>query len=408
MQISATQSIRFHFNSDSLKISAVGLAYQEPNLFLVDISGKLTIYDLTDPSEVQLIGQLDLPQLSTDLVIDGEYAYISAGSGGLWVVDISDPTAPVKVADRASAMADGITKSGNMVYVTDYAQGLLTYDVRRPHDPQLVNSKDILLFNQGVPGKRGLAVAGETLMIANQNEGAVFFSLKMPDAPKLIAKFVAELSGTAFDLNMQDSIVYVTRDFLGLGLISLEPPEPFYLVTEQPTFFDGDPLRTVWKQAVEGDFIYQADVNRGLTVVNLSNSQQLNEVNQVALPRSWSNVLIIDDLLIGTTVNTSPNREGSDDIRSLRVLDISEPADPRLMSFLKMDYNAQEIAISDHYIFYPDSLVQQEQAQAGKPKLRVIDFSNPDKLRSSRRSGYIPELSGRDGSPNFWKRFVSG
>ena len=63
------------FLSDSLKTAAVGLAYKEPNLYLVDISGKLLIYDLSDPAKFNLIGQLDLPQLSTDLIIDGDYAF---------------------------------------------------------------------------------------------------------------------------------------------------------------------------------------------------------------------------------------------------------------------------------------------------------------------------------------------
>ena len=188
------------FITDSLKIAAVGLAYKDPNLYLVDISGKLLIYDLSDPAKFNLIGQLDLPQLSTDLVIDGDYAFLSAGQGGLWVVDISNPSTPVKIADRQSPMSDGIIKVGKMIYLTDYTQGLLTFDISRPADPQLVKSQDIPLFNQGVPGKRGLSVMDDLLMIANPNEGAVFINLKSPAEPKLIGKFVAPLSGAAFDL----------------------------------------------------------------------------------------------------------------------------------------------------------------------------------------------------------------
>ena len=95
-----------------------------------------------------------------------------------------------------------------MIYLTDYTQGLLTFDISRPTDPQLVKSQDLPLFNQGVPGKRGLSVVDDLLMIANPNEGALFVSLKSPAEPTLIGKFVAPLSGAAFDLNIQDSRKY--------------------------------------------------------------------------------------------------------------------------------------------------------------------------------------------------------
>ena len=123
-------------------------------------------------------------------------------------------------------------------------------------------------------------------------------------------------------------------------------------------------------------------MNCGLVVVDVSNPDQPEEVYRVAKPQSWSNVLLADQYLIGTTVNTSPNRDGFEDIRSLRLFELSNPIEPKLLSFLKMDYNAQEIAIRDQYLFYPDSLVQQEQAQDGKPKLRVFDLSTPKNLQS--------------------------
>ncbi len=260
--------------------------------------------------------------------------------------------------------------------MTDYIQGLLTYDVSRPGDPQLVNSTDIKLFNQGVPGQREMEVLGESLLIANQNEGVIMISLADPGKPVIKAKFLSELSGAAFDLTVQDSLIYVTRDFLGLGLVSLDPPEPFYLVSTQPTFFDGDPIRSAWKQAVHGNYVFQADMNRGLVVVEVGPDGPPKEIDRIEEPRSWSNVYLQGDFLFGTTTNVTEKTNKQSDKRSLQVVDISDPTDPQVVSVLDMKYNAEEVAIAGQYLYYPDSLVMQE-VQDGKPQLHVIDISTP-------------------------------
>jgi hypothetical protein len=233
------------------------------------------------------------------------------------------------------------------------------------------------LFNQGVPGQRSLAVNGDLLMVANQNEGVIFFSISKPDAPKLISKYAAELSGAAFDLDIEDSLLYVTRDFLGLGILDLEKSNGITLVTVQKTFFDGDPVRTSWKQALHQGFVYQADMNRGLVVVDANDPSILKETLRISEPQSWSNVLVHGELLFGTTVNTTPNQKDYKNFRTLQIYNVSKPGNPESIAYLKMEYNAQELAASGDYIFYPDALVMQEQAQMGKPRLRVIDVSDP-------------------------------
>ena len=368
------------YASINLKLAAAGLAYAEPYIYLVDMSGGLNVYDMSDPSDTVAIGHLDIPQGSTNIILDGKYGFISAGEKGLWVVDLSDPTNPKKVAERSSTMTDGIVKAGDMVYLTDFIQGLLTYDVSRPEDPQLVNSLDVKLFNQGVPGQREMEVMGNRLLIANQNEGVLDFDISEPAKPVFEAKFVSDLSGAAFDVVVQDTLVCVTRDYLGLGMVSMDAPEPFFLVSSQPDFFSGAPVRTTWKHAVSGNHVYQADMNRGLVVVDITDTSNLTEVAQIARPRSWSNVLVQEDLIFGTTVNASPNQEDSEDIRSLRAVDVSNPDNPQVVGFLKMDYNAKEVAIASNYLYYPDSLVIQEQAGDGKPELHVIDISNPSSM----------------------------
>ena len=56
----------------------------------------LKIVDLSDPSEPRLLGRLTLPQSLKAVALSGPHAYVT-GQDGLWVIDVSNPAAPLMV-----------------------------------------------------------------------------------------------------------------------------------------------------------------------------------------------------------------------------------------------------------------------------------------------------------------------
>ncbi|RMG26866.1 MAG: hypothetical protein D6732_20930, partial [Methanobacteriota archaeon] len=68
--------------------------------------------------------------------VDGAYAYIADGPGGLWVVDISDPKTPLKKAHiEVNGFSYGIYKSGQYIYLADEKKGLLIVNAANPEKP---------------------------------------------------------------------------------------------------------------------------------------------------------------------------------------------------------------------------------------------------------------------------------
>jgi hypothetical protein len=75
------------------------------------------------------------------VALSGGYAYVADGEGGLRVIDVSTPSAPVGVGfSDTPGYAIGVTVSGGYVYVADYDAGM---EVFRDCPPAFVVSVDV-------------------------------------------------------------------------------------------------------------------------------------------------------------------------------------------------------------------------------------------------------------------------
>lgn len=99
----------------------------------------LYVIDLANPRDPQIRGRFDPPEHTRHVTCDGSWAYVCAGNDGLLVVDLSDPGAPVQVADlRFDGNTWGTALHGSRLYVP--TGGLQVLDVSNPRHPQIVGS----------------------------------------------------------------------------------------------------------------------------------------------------------------------------------------------------------------------------------------------------------------------------
>ena len=80
------------FGGATAAVDAVG------DLVYAGIGPRLAIFDLSRPASPVLLGQTaPLPRVLESVDVQGDYAYVAAGSAGLRVIDVADPLAPVEV-----------------------------------------------------------------------------------------------------------------------------------------------------------------------------------------------------------------------------------------------------------------------------------------------------------------------
>ena len=97
---------------------------------------RLSILQVEDPADPHQVSSLDLPGQGVDFALNGSTLYVTyqtslEGSGGLHVVDVSDPTTPVRTNSLELGAADGLgldqPNQARFLFV-------MAYNVQRQHD----------------------------------------------------------------------------------------------------------------------------------------------------------------------------------------------------------------------------------------------------------------------------------
>jgi hypothetical protein len=106
------------------------------------VTNALLILDVTDPHMPQLVGQWDQPV--DDVSVDGDYACLSNGYGGLFLLDVHDPSNPVQIdeCDFASYTLT-VALSWPYLYSSNEEGGLVIHQTADPAGFSFIASCDL-------------------------------------------------------------------------------------------------------------------------------------------------------------------------------------------------------------------------------------------------------------------------
>jgi hypothetical protein len=163
-----------------------------------------------------------IPGFANNVKVNGNFAYVAAGSAGLQVVDVTDRTAPHIVASLATpGNANDLRVVGNKVYLAAGSAGLLIIDVSNPLSPTLLGS----LATPDIAWD--VAIAGNLAFIAAGSSGLRIASISDPTNPTFISSTVAAPScalGTAKGVAVSGSFALVAAGSGGLQVVDISNP----------------------------------------------------------------------------------------------------------------------------------------------------------------------------------------
>ncbi|MBC8425151.1 hypothetical protein H8E07_13590 [bacterium] len=148
----------------------------------VAVSGLgIVVLDLAaDPGAPVLTGFGSTPGEASDVVVQGDRAYVADGSQGLHVFDVTDPTAPATLGRLYTAHDIGyVDVEGNRAYGLDVDE-LVVYDVTDPADIQVLST----LALQGP--LQGIEVSGGIAYVADPYVGLYVIDVSVPQSPAVI------------------------------------------------------------------------------------------------------------------------------------------------------------------------------------------------------------------------------
>ncbi|UCC85582.1 MAG: thermonuclease family protein [Anaerolineales bacterium] len=373
---------------------AIGAIFVQGSYAYAGIGPELAILDVSDPNNVLRLGYLILPDMLKDVYVAGDYAYIADNSAGLWVVDLSAPTAPAVVGTYDTpGYARAVETVGIYAYLAD-DEGLRVVDISDPVAPVEVGFHDTTGVALDVVVAGSYAYVAETNCHDTTCEGSLRV-IDVSDPAALVEVGTYGLPGYATDrsVTMAGDYLYIADGYGGLQVVNIsDPTDP-----TQAGFYEG----VSFDVAAAGAFVFVA-TGDSVRMIDASNPDALAEVSSFQVPAmrltaSDGYVYVISRGLevIDVSDPVNPVQAGLYNVAGginglavwhdqaylldqsaglLEVVDISNPVAPERVGLYDTPREARDVAVADQYAYVLDGDCK---GGACEGQLWVVDVSNP-------------------------------
>ncbi|QGZ42385.1 hypothetical protein IP92_04120 [Pseudoduganella flava] len=275
-----------------------------------------------------------LPGFANGVAVGGDYAYIAAGSAGLHVVSLSSDrrTPSILATLNLSASANDIALAGNIAYLAT-SGGLKVVDITNPAAPRLLGTF------AGVGNAMGVKVRGTTAYVV---AGGSLYIVSVANPGAMIQAGTLSLGGTAWNLDLDPTrnLAAVAMGGAGLKLVDVSNLSAPLL---RGTAATGD-ARGV---ALRGNTAIVADYANSMTSVDIADlaAPAILSRTPQSLGGLLTNVILSGNFALGADVVF---------VNGVPIVDISNPAalQPRaILNFANRDDNGMGIAADDSYIY---------------------------------------------------------
>ena len=351
--------------------------------YVVYRSGGLRIINVTDPFKPGRVADYDLPGYSQNITVAGGLAFVASSVAGLHILDVTTPDAPRLVGHFASrSETNGVAVVGHLAYVADVL-ALLVVDVTNPAAPVLRGSIRI-------SGQATDVIVVGTYAYVSYDAGIVVIDVSDPGRP--VSRSSLKLPDYSLDLALEGSRLFVAGFRAGLHIVDISNPlrpyslgsysthgsaltvqvkdEQAYVMTESGdlVIFDVHQFSSLSAASTVGisDVVWDVAVRNDLALVAFGESGfEAVDVSDVRHPRR-----------LGTFDLPGSARRITFDDRGLAyiaavegglvIVDVADPVNPRLLSILS-SYRVYGVDVSGTMAY----------VAAGEDGLLIVDVSNP-------------------------------
>jgi hypothetical protein len=219
---SAAPQLRGSYNVTSAYDPANALDVVDDRAYIVNggwRDGGLRVLDIADPVMPELLSYTQQP-FAGNVRIIGNRAYIGCGqgfgnSGGLFIVDVSDPEASAVLGSYPISDSDALLQvDDGRAYIATSEYGLQILDVGDPAHPALIGG-------YGAVAPRDLQIVDGIAYVAAGEHGLLLLDVRDPAQPALLASY--DTPGSATSLRVAGDLVYIADGPAGLLILRVRP-----------------------------------------------------------------------------------------------------------------------------------------------------------------------------------------
>ncbi len=183
----------------------------------------LVVVDITNPASPTAVGSLSLGALVSEMVVNGRYLYVGAGTD-LKIVDIANPSSPTLLTTiAAGGTVTSVTFDGRYLYA-GAGTNLLIIDSSDPGASSIVGSLSVL----GTPYKI-LAKGKYVYLSENVANGFRVVNVSNPASP--VSVFYSAFAVQPLSMTMQGNYLYIPTTANDIKIYDISVPTSPTLVT---------------------------------------------------------------------------------------------------------------------------------------------------------------------------------
>lgn len=274
-------------------------------------TGGLAIRDLSDPLKHRPLGELRLQSTIHHVALEGDTAYLSAGSHGIFIADVGDPAEP--------ALLQRFDPHGKVMQVVPAGDGVHLFFAAKRHGFGVVELSERVGPARVASVSTSAAVAsldlqGRLLATAEGLAGVRLFDVARPDLPRELA-FLREAEG-ARDVAFADDLLFVAAGRRGVLVYSIEEPGRPKLVSTIPA------ERSAHSVTRFGRLALVSNGGAGLQVVDPGIEGE---------PRSLATVRLRSSYPVGRTTVSDKLAYVAADRWGFGIVDLEKPHEPQVL-----------------------------------------------------------------------------
>jgi|GEM_PF-2993843 len=367
----------------------------------------LSVPSISFSQEIDNIGGTVFWGYSSDVEIVGNYAYVATGTGGLRILDITDPTNPIELSYFYTGLKLwNIVVDNNLVYGA--SEGALTiFDVTNPAQPTLISTTEFSIHSNTRVKKNG-----DMLIVYIGYNYIRFLDVTDPANPETLSNYNIGGNSTDYvnDIEIVDSgMILVSQLYRGIHVLDIrDPSAPSIIQTDdtETRFYSieivGDTLyayTSYWLYAfdisdlsefqvlgsyfvnnffiatsdimrIQGDYAYliAGNVNSRimrLTTVDISVPDSMEIVGSCQMTKYLNGLEVV-----GNTVYMTEQDDG------LQILNVEDPTNPLHIGWFGGRVEAYRLDVAHNRAF----VTTRRSFEASKGGFAIFDVSDPTLL----------------------------
>ncbi len=389
---------------------STGVCVKDNLLYMVSYNYGLKIYDVSNLSNIQQIGQLPITGFPYRVSVKGDYVYVanstSNAGGGMQIIDVSDPALPVLVSSY-SGYADFVSVGENVATITGGGRPLSILDVSDVTNPQLITDYKLALSvneicvsgNLAYTGSNGFrvfdvsdktkpeqigynetagdmaAVTGNLAVYIPKSMGASnpvnIMDISDPANPVKRGHYQAPVM--TYDIALKDNFAFIACWWDGFRVVNFENPDNPVLAAHKFGWVNsgsvpGVDFCYVQALATHGNYLYlidykpfEAEDTKGLYIFDITNPANPVFVSRYAALVSQGYGLEVN----GNFVYVADKNGG------LEVIDVADPANPYSTGYVYLPDVSWTVDVEGSYAYVANYIL------GGVQTVDISDPTNP-------------------------------